>query len=698
MAVLEKIRVKMGLFIIIIIGIALLSFIIDANTFQSAISMFSSKYDVGKINGNKISYNEFQKKKEYYDQIYQLSTGSSSLSEEQAEMVNESAWQDFITNLILLPNIESAGIGVGEDELFDLVQGSQISPVLMREGAFTGEDGMFSREMLAQFIRNISLDQSRSLATYWGFLEKNIVVEQMFTKYISLIGKSTYQTPGELRRSIDDNNITSDVSFVMLPYSFVSDTTVTVSGEEVKSYYAKHKHNFERAASRDIEYVVFEILPSNSDIELAREDIEKLYDEFTVSDNLKAFLVRNSDTQLDPYYYKEGELVYKSFELDSFAFHATEKEILPIHRDGDIFRAARINSIRQMPDSVFVEHILLDSRVAGVDTQADSLLNLLNRGENFSELALTNSLDQNPNLAPGEIGWMTQTYMIPGFDSCFFAVPGKPFKLQSSYGLHIVKVKERTKLMKKVQLAVLEKGATAGRETFQNYYTQANELASKSAGKIENFNNITKEMNLSPIPAVNIAPNARSIAAYANVREMVRWAYEAKRGDVSQIISVENKYFFVAALTGIREAGIPSVEELASEISSIIRKEKSDAKMVADLKTQIEGLSDIEIIAEKMGTTVSRQSGMAFGAASAQMIDPQFIGAVAGARENTLSGPVSGAIAAYVFNVDARNTGAFFTEDDAKTKQMQAVSYQIQMIPTIMEKAAGVVDNRAKFF
>jgi len=698
MAVLEKIRVKMGLFIIIIIGIALLSFIIDANTFQSAMSMFSSKYDVGKINGNKISYTEFQKKREYYDRIYQLSTGSSSLNEEQGEMVNESAWQDFITDYILIPNIKSAGIDVGEDELFDLAQGSQISPVLMREPAFAGADGMFSREALVQFIRSIPSDQSRSLATYWDYLEKNIVVEQMFSKYISLIGKSTFQTPRELMRSIDDNNITSDISFVMVPYSFVADTTVTVNSEEVRNYYNKHKHTFERTAGRDIEYVVFEVLPSIADVELARADIEKAYDEFAFSDNLKAFLVRNSDKQLDPYYYKEGELVYKSFELDSFAFHATEKDIFPIHRDGDIFRAARINSIKQMPDSVFVDHILLDSRVAGVDTEADSLLNLLNRGADFSELASINSLDQNPNLAPGEIGWMTQTYMIPGFDTCFIAAPGKPFKLQSTYGLHIIKVRERTKPIKKVQLAILEKGATAGRETFQTYYTQANELASKSAGKFENYNNTVREMNLSPVPAVNIAPNAKSIAAYPNARELVRWAYEAKRGDVSQIISIDNKYFFVATLTGIRDAGIPSVEELSFEISTIIKKEKSDAKMVAEIKTQIEGLTDIESVAEKLGTTVSTQSGIAFGAASTMMMDPKFIGAAASASENRLTGPIGGSIAAYVFKVHERNTGAFFTEDDAKTKQLQAVSYQIQMIPYIMEKAAGVVDNRAKFF
>jgi hypothetical protein len=61
MAVLEKIRVKMGAFITIVIALALLSFIIDPSTLQSAMSMFSSKYDVGSINGKSISYQDYQK-------------------------------------------------------------------------------------------------------------------------------------------------------------------------------------------------------------------------------------------------------------------------------------------------------------------------------------------------------------------------------------------------------------------------------------------------------------------------------------------------------------------------------------------------------------------------------------------------------------------------------------------------------------
>src|SRR5690606_36467516 len=139
MAVLEKIRVKMGVFITIIIGLALLSFIVDADTLQSAVSVFSNKYDVGEMDGKAISYQDFQNKVDYFNRIHQLISRSASVDEKASEMINQSAWQDLLSENVVLPAIEKAGIAVGEEELFDLSPGSEISQVLAREQIFMGE-------------------------------------------------------------------------------------------------------------------------------------------------------------------------------------------------------------------------------------------------------------------------------------------------------------------------------------------------------------------------------------------------------------------------------------------------------------------------------------------------------------------------------------------------------------------------------
>jgi peptidyl-prolyl cis-trans isomerase D len=699
MAVLEKIRVKMGVFITAIIGLALISFIVDADTLQSALSVFSSKYDVGEMNGKSISYQDFQKRVDYFNRINQIVSGSASIDEQTSDMILRSAWQDLLSDNVIIPFIESAGVAVGDEEMFDLSQGKNISQVLAREQAFIGENGTFDRNLLVQFIKAIPMDESGNLATYWDYLEKNMMVDQLVSKYITLLAKSNIQNPVELRRSIEDNNVTSDVSFIVQPYSFAEDTTIVVSKQEVKDYYNKHKHNFDQPASRDLEYVVFEVAPSMEDINAAEGDIEKLMNEFSTTDNLRLFLARNSDKPLDTYYYKAGELASKSPVLDSFAFKAKYSDVLPVFQEGNTFKAARINSIKQLPDSVFVQHILLPNQDKALAKKgADSLIAILEKGADFTQVAAENSLDKNPNAIPGEIGWLTQSAMIPGFDTCFVATPGKLFTHETQYGLHIIKVKERTKPINKVQLAVLEKSAVAGRETYQGFYSKANELASRSEGKIAKFNEVAKEMNVFPMPAYNIAQGAKSIANYPNTREITRWAYDAKVGDVSQIISVDNKYFFVVALTKVREKGIPALESIEKEIASVIRKDKANEKLVASVKEKTAGLTSLDAIAEALGTTVSKQTGVSFGAPGSQQFDPKFIGFVAGATPNTLVGPVAGNIGAYIFTVDSRETGAFFTEDDAKARTNQVFGYQVQMIPTILEKAAKVVDNRAKYF
>lgn len=699
MAVLEKIRVRMGVFITVIIGIALLSFIVDAQTLQSAISMFTSKYDVGEMNGKAISYQEFQKKIDYFTKIQQMVTGQASLDEQGQEMVNESAWQDLMGEYVLIPSIENAGIGVGEEELLDLAQGTSISPVLMREQSFMGQDGSFDRNKLVEFVKAIPQDESGNLATYWSFLEKSIKNDQMFTKYISLLDKSTITSPVEMKRVIAENNTTSDVSFVMQPFGFMPDTTVTVSQQEIKDYYNKNKAKFDMKASRDIDYVVFEVIPSAEDIKLAKEDIEKVYEEFTTTTNLKSFLARNSEKQLSDYLFKQGELASISPALDSFAFSAPLTAVLPVFQEGNTFRAARINAIKSVADSVFVEHILLDNSAPEVAmAKADSLIKLIDGGADFQTLAAENSLDKNPNVAPGELGWMTQLMKLPGLDTCFTAPLNKPLKVATSYGLHIVKASKRTAPVKKVQIALLEKSAVASKQTFQDYYSKANELASKADGKMEQFQAAVKEMNLSVVPAVGIEEGAKTVATYKNARPISRWIYEAKKNDVSQIISIDNKYFFVVAVTGVREAGIQPFDAIKDNIKTVLQMEKTNEKFFQSVKEKLAGTNSIETVAEILGTTVSKQSGISFGAMGAQSMDPVFIGAATSAPENKLTGPVKGNLGIYVLNVDARVQGEFFTEQDAKMRSGQMFSYKLQQLQSIFEKTGKVKDNRLKFF
>ncbi len=694
MALLEKIRVKMGAFITVLIAVALLSFVIDPSTLQSAMSVFSSKYDVGEIAGEGIPYQDYQKKVDYFSQIYQMTNGTSSDDQTQ-DFINNTAWQNEITERVLIPAVEAAGVTLGEEELYDLTQGTNISPVLLQDPSFLDENGQFSRERVAQLVQAIGQDQTGQLGMYWGYLENNIEKSQKVAKYLSLLEQSMFMSPVELNRAIADNNISYNVDFVVTPYGFSVDSSIVVSDSEVKEYYEKNKNSFKQAESRDLEYVVFEVVPSAEDVELASQDMEKLYNEFVAEDNVKNFLARNSDQPFNPYFYKEGDLANIATELEDFASKAKVGDVLPPFQQENAFIAAKVVDIKQMPDSVFVKHILLQGEN---EAKADSLLAVAKKG-NFAELAAQYSADQNPNVVEaGDLGWMTQQYMIPGMESVLNAKKGDVFTLKTTYGTHIVKVTDATKPMKKMQVAILVKEAVASKVTYSDYYAKANDIATKSEGSLEKMNAAAKEAGVSVYPALRVLPGAKTLANYQHTREISRWANENEVGSVSPIITVDNKYFFVVGLKAIHEEGFAPYAEIAPTIKSYLMMQKKGEKVAAETKAQVEGASTIEAVAEKLGTTVSSQSGIAFSSLTSQQLDPKFIGAIAGAAENTLVGPVVGEIGVYYFTIKGKETGAFYTEDDAKERNRQIFTAVENVVPVILLEKAGVKDQRYKFF
>ena len=695
MAVLEKIRVRMGAFITVLIAVALLSFVIDPSTLQSAMSMFSSKYDVGEIAGEGISYQEYQQKVDYFTQVYQMTSGSTSSDEQTQELINNTAWQNEVTERVLIPAIEKAGVTLGAEELYDLTQGTNISPVLLQDASFVDENGQFSRTRVAQFVQAISQDQSGQLGMYWNYLEDNIVKSQKVEKYLSLLQHSMYMNPVELNRAIAENNVSYNVDFVVQPFGFSMDSTITVTDAEAKKYYEENKAVFEQTESRDLEYAVFEVVPSQADIDATAAEVEKIYAEFVAAENMKNFLARNSDQPFNGYYYKEGDLATIASELEEFASKAKVGETLAPFQVENTFIAAKVVDAAQMPDSVFVKHILLQ----GADeAKADSLLAVAKKG-NFAELAAQYSADKNPNVAEaGDLGWMTQQYMIPGMESVLKAKKGDVFTVKTSYGTHIVKVTDATKAMKKQQVALLVKEAVASKATYSDFYAQANELASKAEGNLAKFNEVAKEMGVSVYPAMRVAPGAKTLANYQHTREITRWANENKPGTVSPIITVDNKYFFVVGLKAVHAEGYAPYAEIAPTIKNYLSMVKKGEKVAAQTKEQIAGAATIEEVAEKLGTTVSNQSGIAFSSLTSQQLDPKFIGAIAAAQEGVLSGPVVGEIGVYYFVVKGKETGAFYTEDDAKARNLQIFASVQNVVPMILSEQAEVKDQRYKFY
>ncbi len=697
MAVLEKIRVKFGVLITVVIALALLSFIIDPNTLQSVSDSMSSKYDVGEINGKSISYQDFQNDIEEFTTINEIISGGAVQSEQQQEMIRNAAWQSLVDRYLFIKNARAAGIEVGEAEMLNLTTGDMVSPIIAQNPVFCDENGNFSKERLVSFVQNMHDDETGNLKIYWDYIQNTIYTQQYYAKYGSLFTQSNFTNPLMMTNKIEDNNNTTDVEFVMVPFGYAQDTTIVVSDSEIKKYYKSHKDFYKQAASRDIEYVVFEVEPSEADVTAATVEVNGLHDEFAETDNMKSFLLRNSERQLSDRYYKKGELNTVFSDIDKFVFSSKTGDISPVYKKDNVFYAAKVMDTKMLPDSVYVRHILLQGEDAAL---ADSLVTVLKKGtDKFANVAALYSADQNTNVPErGDIGWMTQNYMIPGMESVMTAKTGEIYTLDTQYGTHIVEVTCKTAPIEKKQVAILEKSIIASKATYNDYYSKANVLATKAAGKYESFKNAVAEEGLYAHPVNRMLEGTDRLGSIDHTKEITRWAFDAKKGKVSNIITVNNNYFFVVAVKDIHKEGYATVAEVAPRIRNIIYAEKLGEKKAAEVAEKIEGLGSMSAIAEALGTTVSTKDNITFASLTSQGLDPKFIGAVSVAEPGVISKPLAGNIGVYVYKVTGHDTGAFFTEDDAKTRDSQMSQYSLQMLMPVMLDDADVKDNRARFF
>ena len=696
MAVLQKLRTKFGLAISIIVGLGLLSFIIDPGQIETAVRSMSSKYDVGKIAGKKVSYADYQQDIDRYTTINEVITGSSVQNEGQQEQIREAAWQELINKFVVVKNAKDAGFKVGDAEKIDITSGENVSPVIAQ--FFSDETGAFSLDALKGFISQLDSDQSGQMRTFWNYLQNSVYYQAFTSKYASLFSNAGIANKLQIADDIAAGNTTANIDYVMAMYPLSGvDSTIEVSSNEIRDYYNKHKEFFKQKAGRDIEYVVFEVIPSAADIAATEASINEAYAEFSTTDNMKAFLLKNSERSLSEYWYKEGELNTINSELNSAIFSGSD--VTPVVRSGNEFLAARVVDSKMLPDSVYVKHILLQGDNA--KNEADSLLAVVakDKGASFSSIALAHSADQS-SAADGEvgaIGWMTQTYMIPGLESVMDAKVGEPFILNTQYGTHVVLVTKKTAPIAKKQVAVLSKTALASKETFNEYYSKANTFATLANGTYEGYKKALDSTKVYSHP-MSITEATSAYGSIDNAKEVTRWAFDNKKGKASNILTVNNNYFFVVANKEIHKEGYAPVEQVAQSISNMLYNQKLQEKTKAEVAEKIKGLNDLESIAAALGTVVENREGVSFATMGAAAVEPALIGAAEAAQEGVISGPVAGQIGVYVFKVSDKQVGEFYTEDDAKMMAQQKAQYASQYILPVMMQNADVVDNRARFF
>lgn len=449
MAILGKIRSK-GVLLLVIVGFALFAFIIGDFLTQGSTYFNKSRETVAEIVGEEVNIQDYQAAIDQMIEVYKIETGQTDLNEEMTAQLRASVWENLVTEKLLYAEAEKLGLAVSKEELSDYLIGDKIHPLIMQRRTFLGENGQFSRPMLVQFLNSLDVapeneemrQQIAQAKSYWLFWERNVKMAVLQDKYNALMSKTVTANSLEAKAGYEASKITTDVNYVVQPYFAISDSTVSVSKNEIKDRYNKNKELYKQDANRTLNYVAFEIRPLKEDSVEAQEWMNKISEEFKTTNDVVGLVNSNSDVMYDGRNYSYNSL---PVNLRDFAFSGKAGDVFgPLFENNTHTMARIMESGIMKSDSVKLRHIYL---AAADEAKTDSIVAAINGGASFADLAKKYSAVQQTAANGGEIGWIMEG--VQGMDKemtdkAFASAPNQVFTIKNAQGVQIMQVMEKT--------------------------------------------------------------------------------------------------------------------------------------------------------------------------------------------------------------------------------------------------------------
>jgi peptidyl-prolyl cis-trans isomerase D len=268
--------------------------------------------------------------------------------------------------------------------------------------------------------------------------------------------------------------------------------------------------------------------------------------------------------------------------------------------------------------------------------------------------------------------------------------------VESQFGVHLIEVLDKGPEVRKVLVTSVDQKVAPSSKTFQAAYAKASEFAGKNTNA-EAFHKAIVDQNLNKRIADNIKDVDRNIPGVEGARELVRWAYDAEKGDVSKVFEFGDKYV-VAMLTQVKEKGIAPLDQVRENVETLAREQKKADSFIALLN----GTSTVEQAAAKFGTQAQSAENVTFASATIPGVsrEPEVVGFAFGSKKGSVSKPVKGSAGVYVYSVQDLKDAA--VPADLKNSQTQMSNnyrnrVDYELFEALKEKAE-ITDNRAKFF
>ncbi len=591
MALINTLRKRMGKIVVAVVAFSMFAFILT-DLLNSNSGFFGPETDIGVIGGETVTYEEFNNRVNELSNTFALNNGRTPLSEEM-DQIRDQAWQSFIVEKIFDKEYNELGIQVTDAELVDMVQGTNIHPMI-RQYFSDPNTGIFDRQNVVNFLQQINSAPPEQRASWLSF-ESTLAPNRRLTKYENLVVLSRFANKYEARREYFEA-ATAEVAYLYVPYFTVQDSLISINESDLRDYLRDNSDKYQRPASRNIAFVQFAIRPSAEDSAFVQEEVNELYQRLIETDDDSTFAYVNSDgltpfgtynpNNLPPFLQDESVVLEEGF--------VSEPQLI-----GGNYTFFKISDIYEGDESyVKASHILFraldetEEAKSAARAQAQQVLSEIQGGADFAFMASQYGTDGTASRG-GDLGWFGEN---SNFDERFkeaafgFNRTGLiPRVVESDFGYHIIQITEpETNTVLKV--ATIEKELFVSDRTQNEIYRQADLFASQVSSS-EDFTDKANEMGLQIRAASRIGSNDRNVAGLTNARQIVTWLYnDADLNDVSEVFELEDKYV-VAMATGIQEAGTAELSIVRSEVLRQVMNQKKADYIIGKLES-LEGPYD----------------------------------------------------------------------------------------------------------
>jgi len=642
-----------------------------------------------------VTYEDYEASRQRKLDFYKAMQGQE-LDNQASQQLNNQVYNEYVTKTLVNSACEKLGIAVTKDEINELVQGQNMSPVL------TQMFGQQAPQVVAYFVNLITngFDQAGQQNPFfteanWAEIEEQVVLNRMVEKYTGLVAAAIAPNKLEARDNFDGDNRECSFAYVKQYANTVADSLISVSNSDVKKYYESNKRNFKlNADRRSVSYINVAIRPSAQDYADAEADIKAIRDEFATTEEVAELVNGNSTTS-----YIDAWLPVSSFDSETSEFVEKNEAgaILEPHRqNGDFYSMARIMDKTVAADSIEIALAI----VAEADSAAALQTKLASATDCAAALA---SYSQQQKY----VGWMQDPQLLQSFgdevrNKIRSAATGSVIRHDVNDNMHVV-----CKVTKKTAPVALAKVAIYTTEVYPSTRTRSEEY-----GKLNNFLTTYKTIKAMQDSArsagfmmmpTNLLSTAYNVGGVSDARKAVQFAFQNDKGEISEIIETGDN-LLVVAITGDIENGYMSLSD-TTFFKQIEQFYVRPTKKIEKLAEQFANVSDKSLAgyaAAFNGAAIDTAKFVNFNLTNVMGLgnEPKVFEAALKANVNDVI-TVAGKNAVVALQVLSQNEKGLEYDEAARTQAVARSREYAQVANAalqVLQDNAKIEDNRINFY